>query len=131
MRAIAYLLFIFLLLSGGSSKSYANNALNHNYNKSAEKISKSFPIKYSNKNHNSIVFLDTDIEIEEECDQTHDFKNNDLKKMDYEKYLFSNQLQSLLDVPLGLDQFLNKNKNFALCCGLPNPIYITLQVLRI
>jgi hypothetical protein len=131
MRAIAYIFFIFLLSSGGSSKSYANNLLNHNQNKTVKKISKSSPIKYSNTNHNSIAILDTDIEIEEEWDQTHGFKNSDLKKMDYEKYLFSNQLQSLLITPLNLDHFLNKNKNFARCCRLQNPIYITLQVLRI
>lgn len=131
MRVITYILFIFLLLSVGSSKSFANNSLNHNYSTASDKISKSCPTKYTNKNHNSIVFLDTDIEIEEECDQTHDFKNSNLKKIDYEKYLFSNQLQSLLITSLSLDQFLNKNKNSARCCGLPNPIYITLQVLRI
>jgi hypothetical protein len=131
MKAIFYILFIFLLLSGGSSKSFANNSSNNNFIKLTDKISKSRPIKYNNNSHNSIVFLDTDIEIEEECDQTHDFKNSNLKKIDYEKYLFSNQLQSLLITSLSLDHFLNKNKNFALCCGLPNPIYITLQVLRI
>lgn len=131
MKLIAYILFIFILLSSGSNKGYANNLLNHNYNKSVEKISKSAPIKYTNKNHNSIVILDTDIEIEEECDQTDSFKNSDLKKMDYEKYLFSNQLQLLLITPLNSDDFLNNNKNFARCCGLQYPIYITLQVLRI
>jgi hypothetical protein len=131
MRFVYYILFIFLLLSGGSSKSYANSPLNHNYNKSVDKISKSRPVKFTNKNHNSILLQDTEIEMEEEGDQTHSFKNSDFKKMDYEKYLFSNQLELLHITSLSLDHFLNKNKNFARCCGLPNPIYITLHVLRI
>lgn len=131
MRVINYILFIFLLLLAGSSKSYSNNSLNHKYRISSDKFSKSRSTKYNNKSNNTIIFLDTDIEIEEECDQTHDFKKSNLKKIDYEKYLFSNQLESLLITSLSLDHFLNYNKNFARCCGHTNPIYITLQVFRI
>jgi len=131
MRVITYILFILLLLSGGSSKTYANNSLNHNYRTTLEEISKYHPIKFTNKNNNSILVQDTEFDLEEECDETHGLKNTNLKKIEFEKFLFSNQFYSLLITHLDLDKILNKSKNFALCCGLQNPIYITLQVLRI
>jgi hypothetical protein len=131
MRVISYILFILLLLSGGSSKTYANNSLNHKYKTSLEAITKNHPIKFTNKNHNSILVQDTEFDLEEECDQTHGLKNTNVKKIEFEKFLFSNQFYLLLITHPDLDKILNKSKNFALCCGLQNPIYITLQVLRI
>lgn len=131
MRIIYYILFIFLFLSGGSSKSYANNSLNHKYIISVNKFSKSLPTKFSNKNQNSILLQDTEIDLEEECDQNQGVKNSNLEKIEFEKFLFSDQFYSLLITHLDLENFLNKSKNFALYCGLSNPIYITLQVLRI
>jgi hypothetical protein len=131
MRVITYILFILLLLSGGSSKTYANNLLNHKYRTTLEGISKSHPLKFTNKNHNSILVQDTEFDLEEECDQTHGLKNTNLKKIEFEKFLFSKKFYSLLITHPDLDNILNKSKNFALCCILQNPIYITLQVLRI
>lgn len=131
MRVITYILFILLLLSGGSINTYANNSLKYKYRISLEAISKNHSIKITNKDHNYILAQDTEFELEEECDQTHGLKNTNLKKIEFEKFLFSNQFYSLLINHLDLDKILNKSKNFALCCGLQNPIYITLQVLRI
>jgi len=127
MRLITFILFIFLLLSGGSTKIFANNSINNNCSVSFDKISKSRPLKVTQKTQNSILLQDTEIDLEEEFNQTHRFKNNNLTKLDFEKYQFSNEFYSILIAHLRLDHFLNKNKNF----GLPNPIYITLQVLRI
>jgi hypothetical protein len=131
MRVITYILFILFLLSGGGSKSYANNSSNHKCRICSDKFSKSLQIKYNDKSHNSIIFLVTDFEIEEECDQSHDLNNTIFNKIIFEKFLFTNQFYSLLITDPDLDKILNKSKNFSRCCGLQNPIYITLQVLRI
>ena len=111
MRVITYILFILLLLSGGSNNTYANNSLNHKYRTSLEAISKNHPIKFTNKNHNSILVQDTEFDLEEECDQTHGHKNTNLKKIEFEKFLFSNQFYSLLITHLDLDKILNKSNN--------------------
>ncbi len=129
MKAIFYILFIFLLLSGGSSKSFANNSSNNNFIKLTDKISKSRPIKYNNKNPNSIILHDTEIDLEEECDQIHETTNNNPKKLIFDNYLFSNRFQSV-DITRNSLHCLNKI-NSPLCCGVSIPIYISLQVLRI
>jgi hypothetical protein len=131
MRVITCILFFLILLSSGSSKTYANNLLNHKYRTTLEAISKNHPIKFTNKNHNSILIQETEFDLEEECDQNHGLKNTNLKKIEFENFLFSIQFYSLLITHFDLDNILNKSKNFALCCILQNPIYITLQVLRI
>ena len=131
MKFINYILFILLLLSGGSTKNYANISLNHKYRTSIGKISKSHLETITNTNDNSILLQDSEFDLEEEYDNTHDFKNTNLKKIEFEKFLFSNQFNLKLITHPDLDNILNKSNNFALYCGLQNPIYITLQVLRI
>lgn len=131
MKYSTYILFIFLLIFAGSDKIYANSSFNHNVSVSLNKFAKGHPIKFTNKNHNSILIQDTDIELEEECDQTNNSKSSAFNKNKFERFLISNHFYSQQFSQLNLDNFLNKTIKHQLFSTNSIPIYVILQVFRI
>lgn len=131
MRAINFYIFLFILLiSGGNS--YCS-AVNHhsNTNSTKQHFHKNHKSTLNHKNHFGTLTNNVDFDLEDDFSGSDDVKTiidnkfSTLKyKVSYGSFLRETNL-------LSINYSSNRFKFSPSLCGNSNPIYISLQVLRI
>ena len=126
MRRVSLIIFVFFLLLGGGCRFYARTSQPLNNLISSENVTKSHPIKVTNKSTNCLIIEESEVDLEEEYDNT-----NDIKPLNTEKKIFTSHGYSILFALNIFNNSLNNIKYLPQFSGQSNPLYITQRVLRI
>ncbi len=127
MKPLVFFSYLFFLLFFGGNHLYDNTSqekkcLFTNNNSTNQKFS-----KITNNNHNIIILEEVDVDFEEEL---HNDNSNKIKYIDKENY-FLKSWQNADSKLFVLNYLNNRFEIFSPFSGYSNPIYISLQVLRI
>ncbi len=127
MKPLVFLSYLFFLLFFGGNHLYANTSqekkcLFTNDNSTNQKFS-----KITNNNQNIIILEEVDVDFEEELQNDN---SNKIKYIVKENY-FLKSWQNADSKLFVLNYFNNRFKIFSPFSGYSNPIYISIQVLRI
>ena len=130
MKKLIFLASIFYLLFGGGDSLYANTSKNKICSDYYENISKNKHLKSSEEDKNVLIFEEINVDFEEDFHSNNSKdsdKNNFLESKNYFLKNWNNAYSNLF--------FLNYLKNrfevFSPFSGYSNPIYISIQDLRI
>ena len=130
MRVVIFKIFLLLLLLGGGHNFYANKLNQILTSSSDREISQRRHDRFSNKNHSAIIAEDNDVDIEEEHvgGQLKSTGNNDTssKKSIESYFLYVHHAH-----PTVLKRYSKSLRISSAFVGHINPLYISLQVLRI
>lgn len=127
-----YIICLFFLFLGGGNNVYAANYHNSTSNFACNLIKRQH-IKFTNKDYNTILTEDADLDLlEEENSGANDLKNNIVEfKLYLGKCNFQKISYSLLFKLYFLNAYYNYFKTALSFCNSPIPIYISQRVLRI
>lgn len=132
MRTIVFLVcFCSLLLGGGGHTAYAAGHTDKITPISTHNISKNRPVKFANKNSNTVLIEENDIDLDEEFHNSNELKNGVADKFFLEKSGLFNNWYLAFPRQVILKDYSKHIKIFTPSCGYSNPIYILQGVLRI
>jgi hypothetical protein len=130
MRKLVFFVCIFYLLYNGGNNTYANSFQEKICLITKEKVSKNEQTKFTEDDQNMILFEETDLDFEEELnnDNSKDLSkdNFSVKKSNFIKSFYNSESKLFV-----LNYFNNRFEIFSPFSGYSNPIYISIQVLRI
>lgn len=131
MRLIAFILYLNFLLLGGNQQLYAGMHQSPVAPASVSNLVEKKSDKISNKDQDTTLFEDTDLDLEEEYLTVEKAKGNSTTKLLLQKYSYPNSCQLGISRTVATKQDYTVHKNFPANFGQSSPIYITQRVLRI
>ncbi|MDI1255074.1 MAG: hypothetical protein PSV16_03155 [Flavobacterium sp.] len=128
MRAVFFFISLFFLLLGSGQQVYAKGIHKHMHQISNHDVTKNHHIKITNKNLDSTIIEDADLDLEEESCSVSNSKDVNNNNFFIEKYISPNNQFFIIAY---LNNYFIHFKNYSALNSLSSPIYIVNRVLRI
>ena len=131
MKTLVFFIYVFFLLLGGGQYFYASTSLSQNLKFSSTKFTLDKQKKQINDDQGTTLIEDTDVDVEEECLASEDFKSISGNKYFLSRYSLRKTIYTSHSSQLLLNYYCTRFKISPVFFTSSSPIYITHRVLRI